>query len=159
MVLQIARSFRWLLGGMMILGLSIISFAQFRASIQGTVTDSTEAIVVGATITLSNPATNQTFTTKTNESGFYRFNGLAPGAYKITVTQTNFKKKVIDNYSINAETAEGLDIKLDAGDVSAEVTVDAGDTPTLNTEGGNIGKGITEKEILTLPQSGRDPYQ
>lgn len=159
MGLNIKNSICLIFCGLIILGLSVGVLAQFRASIQGTITDSTDAVVVGATVVLTNPATNQTFTTKTNESGFYRFNGLGPGNYNITVTQTNFKKKVIDNFPVGAENTEGLDVKLETGEVSAEVNVSADDSPALNTESGNIGKGITEKEVLTLPQAGRDPYQ
>ena len=81
-----------------ILALSIVANAQFKAALQGTVTDSTGAAVVGATVVLTNTENNKEVQTVTSDDGFYRFNGLAPGNYKIAVTLTNFKQKY--NFSV-----------------------------------------------------------
>ncbi|NJM54494.1 MAG: carboxypeptidase regulatory-like domain-containing protein [Blastocatellia bacterium] len=155
---SITKSFRLIFCGLMILGLSSIAFAQFKAAIQGTVTDSNGGIVPDAAVTLQSLDTNQTQKTTASDSGFYRFSGLAPGKYKITVEKDGFKKKVLDNFVVNAEQLQGLDIVLDAGVISETVTVEAGEQP-LQTEDANIRKSITTQEILALPQSGRDPYE
>ncbi len=134
--------------------------AQFKASLQGTVTDSAGAAVVGATVVLTSNENNRDVQTITSDDGFYRFNGLAPGDYKITVTQTNFKQKSVENYSINAETAQGLDIVIEAGGgISESVTIEADSAQPLRTEDANIDNTLTTKEILRLPQTGRDPYE
>lgn len=144
-------------GGMLILVFGIAVFGQFKAGIQGTVTDSNSGTVPGATVTLLNIDTNQTQKVTANESGFYRFSGLAPGNYRITTEKDGFKKSLLDNVIVNAEQLQGFDIVLETGTISETVTIEAGEEP-LQTEDANIRKSITTKEILTLPQTGRDPY-
>lgn len=139
--------------------LSISIFGQFGAGLQGTITDQNGSVVPGASITLTNLATNQTIEVTSNDSGIYRFTALSQGTYKVLVAQSGFKKKLVDKIVINAETVTGLDIKLETGEITAQVTVDASDLPALETESANIGKNITTKEVLQLPQVGRDPYQ
>lgn len=158
MGLSITKSFRLIFCGLIILGLSAVAFGQFKAAIQGTVTDSNGGVIPDATVTLLNTETNQTEKTTANESGFYRFSGLAPGKYKITVEKDGFKKKVLDNVIVNAEQLQGFDIVMDAGVISETVTVEAGEAP-LQTEDANIRKSITAQDVLALPQTGRDPYE
>ncbi len=142
-----------------ILMLSISANAQFKAALQGTITDSTGAAVIGANVVLTNTENNREVTTVTSGDGFYRFNGLAPGNYKIVVTLANFKEKTIEGYAINAETVQGLDIALEAGGgISESVTV-TDETQPLRTEDANIDNTLSRAEILRLPQVGRDPYE
>lgn len=149
-----------ILGCLAILILSAtLANAQFGAGIQGVVTDNAGAIVPGASVTLTNTETNISSDTTTNDSGIYRFSGLAPGTYQVTVSKSGFGKKIMDKVAVSAETTTGLDIKLEAGEVTAEVTVDASDVAPLDTETPNVARNITNKEILELPQVGRDPYQ
>jgi hypothetical protein len=155
---SITKSFRLIFCGLIIFGLSAVAFGQFRAAIQGTVTDSNGGIVPDATVTLLNTETNQTEQTTASDSGFYRFSNLAPGKYRITAEKDGFKKKILDNLTVNAEQLQGFDIVLDAGVISETVTVEAGEQ-TLQTEDANIRKSITTREILALPQSGRDPFE
>lgn len=145
--------------GILILGLGVVAFGQFGSGLQGTVTDSSGASIPGTMVTLVNLGTNQSVEAVTNEDGLYRFNGLSQGTYRITVTQQGFKKKTVEKFVINAETTVGLDIKLETGDITAEVVVDGSDVASLETETANLGRNITTKEVLQLPQVGRDPYQ
>ncbi len=62
------------------------------ADLQGTVRDSTGAVVTNATVTARNPATNFTRTATTNDDGFYRIINFPPGDYEVTVEAPNFKK-------------------------------------------------------------------
>jgi hypothetical protein len=133
--------------------------AQFRAGIQGSVTDPAGAVVPGATVTLVSNETTKTQQTTTGDSGFYRFSNLAPGSYSLTAEAAGFKKQVIESLTINAENVEGVDIKLEAGGVSEVVTVTDEGGPQLETENANINKAITTVEVRQLPQFGRDPYQ
>lgn len=137
---------------------AVVANAQFKASIQGTVTDTTGAIVPNAKVTLTNKETNQTQETTASEDGFYRFSGLAPGLYTVTVEMANFKKRVVDNVKVNAESINGVNVELEAGVITETVTVTAENTG-LETEDANIRKTITNREILRLPQVGRDPYE
>src|SRR5438093_11618188 len=98
---------RAFLGAVIFLGLASTTNAQFKASVQGTVTDTAGAIVSAATVTLTNKETNKSETTTTSDGGFYRFSGLAPGAYTLTVEKESFKKQVIDNVTVEAESVKG----------------------------------------------------
>ncbi|HEY2865840.1 MAG TPA: carboxypeptidase-like regulatory domain-containing protein, partial [Pyrinomonadaceae bacterium] len=139
------------------IGLAIILFftatglAQFRAGVQGTVTDTAGGVVGGATVTLTNKETNQTQTTTASAEGFYRFTGLAPGLYSLAVEQQGFKKRVVDDVKVDAEAIKGQDITLEAGGISEVVTVQA-ENAGLQTEDPNVRKTITNEEVLRLPQ-------
>lgn len=148
-----------LLGSFVLLAaLSVAVSAQFRAGIQGTVSDSNGAIVPDATVTLTNVETNQTSRTTTTDSGFYRFAGLAPGLYSVSVEKQGFKKQVVSNLTVNAEALEGVNVTLTTGQISETVTVTAEETG-IQTEDANIRRTITTREILALPQVGRNPYE
>ena len=133
-------------------------FAQFRAGVQGTVTDTAGGVVGGATVTLTSKETNQSQSKTTSDDGFYSFTGLAPGTYSVTAEKQNFKKTIVDNVKVDAEATRGIDIVLPPGGISETVTVIA-DTLGLETEDPNVRKTITNEEILQLPQAGRDPYE
>ena len=73
-----------------------VANAQFKASIQGTVTDNAGSIVPNVTVTLTNTETGQTQQTVATDDGFYRFPGLAPGLYTVSAEMEGFKKKTIE---------------------------------------------------------------
>ncbi|MEP6570703.1 MAG: carboxypeptidase-like regulatory domain-containing protein, partial [Acidobacteriota bacterium] len=133
--------------------------AQFKAGIQGTVTDTGGGLVPEAKITLLNTETGKTLETITSDEGFYRLSGLPPAKYKLTVAKAGYKQKVFDSVAINAEAVQGLDVSLEPGDVSATVTVTQETGQTLETENANVDKAITNQEVRALPQVGRDPYE
>jgi hypothetical protein len=132
--------------------------AQFRAGVQGTVTDTGGGTVAGATVTLTNTETGQTQTTTASADGFYRFDQLPPGVYTLTVEQQGFKKRVVNNLKVEAEAVKGQDVVLEAGTISETVTVQAEELP-LQTEDANIRGTMTTDQVLRLPQQGRDPYE
>lgn len=133
--------------------------AQFKAGIQGTVTDSGGGLVPEAKITLLNTETGKTQETTTSPEGFYRLSGLAPAKYKLTVEKAGYKQKVFDDVAITAEAVQGLDVSLEPGELSATVTVTAETGQTLETENADIDKAITSEQIRALPQFSRDPYE
>ena len=158
---MLRKNFRsWnLLAAIAIIGLcALTGIAQFRAGLQGTVTDAAGGTVAGATVTLISKETNQTQTTTTSDAGFYRFTGLAPGLYSVSVEQAGFKKRLVDDVKVDAEVIKGQDISLEAGGISETVTVQAENTG-LQSEDANIRKTVTNEEVLRLPQVGRDPYE
>nr|MBA3569688.1 TonB-dependent receptor [Pyrinomonadaceae bacterium] len=143
---------------LVMLGLGITANAQFRASVQGTVTDVAGAVVADATVTLASKETGRTQQVQTSDGGFYRFSSLAPGLYSITVEKADFKKNVTDNVRVDAESTKGVDLSLEAGVISEVITVEA-ENEGLQTEDATIGKTISTQEVLSLPQVGRDPYE
>lgn len=133
--------------------------AQFRASIQGTVTDTQNGVIPGAKLTLTNVDTNETQTRTTNGEGIYNFNALPPAHYTLTVEAPGFQKKILQNVQIIPEQANSINVKLAVEAVSTTVTVDAANTPLMDTETPNIGTTISANEVQHMPTFGRDVFQ
>lgn len=145
--------------GLFFLLAAVTTNAQFRASVQGTVTDATGALVPDATVTLTSKETGRTQEAKSSGEGFYRLSELSPGDYTLTVEKAGFKKSTLDKLAISAESVQGLDLVLTTGEVTETVTVTSEGPAQLETENANIDKSITTQEIRRLPQFGRDPYE
>lgn len=141
------------------LSFAAVARAQFRAAIQGTVSDPAGAVVAEATVTLKDNGTGKTQQTTTSGEGFYRFSELAPSTYTVTASKAGFKQSTFDHVVVSAEQVQGLDVVLTTGEVSETVTVTATTAPALETEQSNIDKNITTAEVRGLPQFGRDPYE
>lgn len=139
--------------------LSINSVAQYRAGVQGVVTDPSGAVVSGATVTLTSNETNRTRTTTTSDSGVYTILGLAPGHYKLSVDKAGFQKKEIPDLLVNAEQVQGANVQMTVGGATQAVTVSAEATPALQTESASIAGTITSRDVQSLPSYGRDPFQ
>lgn len=133
--------------------------AQYRASIQGVVTDPQGATIEGATLTLKNLQTNQTLTATTDANGVYNFNALPPSQFSLTVEKSGFKKKVLNNVGVIAEQANALNIQLDVGDVVTSVTVSGDSTPLIDTETASVNGTVTSNQIQSMPSFGRDVFQ
>jgi hypothetical protein len=148
------------LGMLVCLTLAVCSaHAQYRASIQGVITDPQGELVSGATVTLTNHETGQILTTTTEENGIYNFSGLAPSQYTLAVEKAGFKKKVLEDVGVIAEQANAVNIQLQVGQASETVTVNGDSTPLIDTETANGGGTVTAQEIQRLPSFGRDPFQ
>ena len=145
--------------GLFLFSAMITVQAQFRAGIQGTISDSAGALVPGAAITLKEVETGKTQETTSSEEGFYRISGLAPGRYELTVEKVGYKKSLSQNVTVGAETLQGVDVILETGEVTATVTITNEAVSQLETENANIAKGITTNEVKRLPQAGRDAYE
>src|ERR1044072_1544119 len=142
-----------------IISLAATAHAQFRAGIQGTVTDPAGAVVPEATVTLTSNETARAVTVTTSGEGFYRFDALAPGIYTLSVEKAGFKKSTFESVTVGAERVQGVDVVLTTGEVSEVVTVTETSAPALETENANLNKAISTTEVRQLPQFGRDPYE
>ena len=98
--------FRAIFCAFVLLGFAATAHAQFRAGVQGTVSDPTGAVVGQATVTLTNNGTGKTQQTTTSGEGFYRFSELPPGTYTVTVEKTGFKKNTVNDVIVNAEQVQ-----------------------------------------------------
>jgi hypothetical protein len=93
--------------------------------IEGKVTDPKGAIVVGATVTVTDPATNKTFTAKTDKLGHYTIEGLPPGNYSLVVSAPGFSEVRRDSVKVEEGVVATVDIPLEIAPVEAAVTVTA----------------------------------
>jgi len=130
--------------------------AQYRASIQGVVTDPAGAVISGATLTLTNLDTNLTSTATSDENGVYNFNALPPAKFSLVVEKTGFKKKTLTNVGIIPEQANALNIQLELGQVTESITVSGDSTPLMDTETASINGVVNSNQIQHLPSFGRD---
>ncbi len=133
--------------------------AQFGAAIQGVVTDQSGAVIPGATVTLTNNETGASRETVTGDRGVYRFTGLAPGNYTIKVELESFQTEVVEGLVVGAETTRGLNVAIKPAVQEETVTVVGSSIAPLQTENSDVARGLTTKEVLELPQVGRDPYE
>lgn len=121
-----------------------------RGSISGTVTDPTGAVVVGASVTITNAGTNETRRLVTSDIGSYQAQDLEPVVYRVQVEAKGFKKEVIENVKVDTATNQTVNAKLEAGAVTTQITISA-NAVTVNTESGTTGSTVTEREIQDVP--------
>lgn len=115
---------------MLLASAAVVAFApaahaQFRASITGTITDPTGAIVPGAQVTLKDNQTGKVLTSKTNDAGAYNFNALPPDNFTLTATMPGFDTKTINNLTITPEQANNINVQLAISGTSTTVDVSA----------------------------------
>src|SRR5215470_12910113 len=119
------------------------AFGQGTTSrVTGTVTDATGAVVSGATVTLTNEATGISFTTQTSSAGAYAFDLIPAGTYKVSVEKQGFKKYVSNGNVVQINQPATVNVAMEIGDVSAQVTVEAAAEAVQTSSSGNIGSTV-----------------
>ena len=132
------------------------SFAQMtRGSIGGTVRDSSGAVVPGATVTVTNVATNATITLVSDETGLYRAPALEPGTYTVTAELSGFGKVEQREVVVRSSLETPLDFKLEPAGIGETVRVNAEVTTAgLNKTNPTIANTISARAIENLPLAG-----
>lgn len=125
-------------------------YAQDTATLTGTITDPTGAVVVGAQVTITNLATGVTLKTETNAEGIYRAPFLRPGTYRVTVTAPGFKRFVRDNIALSVGAAVPINATLEVGTVTDVVEVTAA-VPLLETETSSTGTLVKGDYFYRMP--------
>jgi hypothetical protein len=126
------------------------------ADLRGFVRDPQGAVVVGATVTARNMATQFTRDATTNGDGFYQILQLPPGEYEVTAEAANFSKAVLPNVKLTVGQQADLDIPLQVGEVGASVTVEGATTEVVETSRTAVANTIEELRIDNLPINQRD---
>ena len=138
------------------LTVTLAAWAQVeRASIVGTVTDKTGAVVAGVEIKVNHETTNTVAALRTDDSGNYAAPNLIPGAYTITAEHAGFNRRVYRGFTVQVGQTARLDITLDVGAVEQTVEVTSA-IPMLHTEDATIGQVVVPQLIEALPQNGRN---
>ena len=132
------------------------SFAQMtRGSIGGTVRESSGAVVPGATVTVTNVATNATITLVSDETGLYRAPALEPGTYTVTAELSGFGKVEQREVVVRSSLETPLDFKLEPAGIGETVRVNAEVTTAgLNKTNPTIANTISARAIENLPLAG-----
>src|ERR1700693_4164088 len=124
--------------------------AGITASISGTVTDPSGAVIAGATVTATNLDTGVVTTLTTNSQGFYSFQELPLGKYSVTVTQTGFKSYVQTGIVLDVNSALVIDATMQVGQATEKVEV-LSSALYVDTESTQMGEVITGKEMTDVP--------
>src|ERR1035438_480270 len=129
-----------------------------NATLLGTVTDSSGAIVPNAKVTLTEVNTGTNRTCQTNESGNYTFPDMAPGQYAVTVEVSGFKKETRKDIALVVNSSTRIDVQLTPGNISETVEV-TGAPPVLQTERADTGRTLDQVVTEALPLSTNRNYQ
>ncbi len=146
------RRISWLAIPLLLGGLA---FGQTDSAIQGTVKDTTGAVVPGAQVTATHKATQKKFTATTNGSGFYAIDGLVAGLYDVSVQMKGFRTFQETDLKVDPSTRQGLTVSLQVGEVTEEVSVEAA-AVRVDTESGAVGGVVTGQQIQDLMLNGRN---
>src|SRR5436309_7579284 len=119
-------------------------------SIGGIITDTSGAVVPGASVTITSVERKTSDTVVTNEAGFYVKERLLPGTYEVKAELQGFKGAVFSDIKVNVDTQTKLNIKLELGQVTEAVTV-AGFSPVLKTDRADVASSFDAKQITDLP--------
>ncbi len=119
-------------------------------TLNGTVIDSTGAVVVGASVSARNVETGIVVTRVTSKDGLFTLSALNPGNYTITVTSPGFETLVRENVHLNAMQVLGLDLVLQVGTANQTVTVTEA-PPALETENAMLGSTVEQEVYSNLP--------
>ena len=136
---------------LILLGAPSILLAQNSASMVGTVTDATGAVLPDVTVVLSNKSTGLSYTQKTNRQGAYRFTGVpANEGYSVAFSHTGFSSSKVDKFTLPVGQVRTQDAKLVAGSIEV-VSVAGANEVTLNTSDASIGNNIDVRKLDELP--------
>jgi hypothetical protein len=142
----------WCLSMVVLLGTILLGFSPpvvgqaVNATLLGTVTDSSGAVVGNAKVTITETNTGISRTSQTNDSGNYVFPDLPPGTYTVTAEQSGFKRASRAGVGVIVNTTERVDLVLQPGSTSDTILVEA-ETPILQTERADTGRKL--ETVLT----------
>ena len=120
----------------------------------GTVLDEQHAAVPGATVTVTNLATNISRRVTSDGEGNYVVTPLEPGIYRISASLPGFQTTVRDRVELTVGQSARVELTLALGALSTDLVVTA-KAPLLNTESATLGHVITNTQIVDLPLNGR----
>jgi hypothetical protein len=148
----------WGAVSLLVLSLSAPLYSQggFSASVSGTVTDSTGAVIPGVTIRATGVDTGVVTNTISNEAGTYTFNNLNPGKYTLSATLPGFQSKNYTDVNLSQNTTYRYNFELTVAGVNTEVAVSVSAETLLATSGASIGTVLEEDKVRDLPLVGNN---
>ncbi|MGZ4895063.1 MAG: TonB-dependent receptor [Candidatus Angelobacter sp.] len=134
---------------------SLFGQATANASLQGTITDKSQAVIGKAEVTLTNKETGATRTTKANDAGEYKFESLPAGHYSIKTTAAGFSTVEAKDVELLVGRTSTQNFSLAPGAVSETVEVTSS-APLVDQTKTDVSTNITPEQITDLPLIGRD---
>src|SRR6266404_1374909 len=128
-----------------------------KGIIVGTTKDPSGAVVGGASIKITNKATNVSRETTTAADGGYRLDAVDPGSYKVEATAGGFKTSTQDNVTVEAAQSATIDFALEVGAQSEVVNVNADSTVILQKQDGARTNTLESRQIVDLPVGALNP--
>jgi hypothetical protein len=143
-----------------LLGIAVVcAYSQaVNATLLGTITDSSGAVVPNAKVTVTETTTGVSRSGQTNESGNYSFPDLAPGQYAVAVELQGFKKENRKDISLLVNSSTRIDIQMTPGNVTETVEV-TGAPPLLQTDRADTGAKLETIQTASLPLGTQRNYQ
>jgi hypothetical protein len=129
----------------------------YRARVQGTVVDSSQAVLPGVTVTLKNEATNVATTRQSDAAGHYVFDFVEPGAYTVLAELDGFKKAEQKGIRVQQRGDVTAKLVLEVGGLAETVVVQA-EATQVQLNSSNAQLTIEHQLIDQIPLSGRNPY-
>ena len=120
------------------------------ATLLGTVTDASGAVVPNAKVTITETQTSVVHTEQTNASGNYIVPNLPPGIYAVSVEATGFKKENRRDIALRVDTNTRVDVQLQPGSMTETVEV-TGAPPMLQTDSASTGQTIERTVLANVP--------
>jgi hypothetical protein len=148
-----------LIVGMAVLLAQIVTQGQTTTgSLAGTVTDPGNAVVAGATVTVTSVNTGAERTGITNSSGAFDFQTLLPGTYTVAVEASGFKKAVVRDVTISVASTAQLTIPLEIGLANETVTITT-TQEVINSTSPSLTNVINTRQVVDLPLGNRNPVE
>jgi hypothetical protein len=136
--------------------LSPAAYAQtITGSITGTVADPSGAVVPNVKVTATNPDTNQSHSTITNESGVFNLLFLPVGSYNVIAESQGFKKTVLGPFDLQVNQIARVDIRLEVGEATQSIEI-KDFAPVLQTESTATGDTLNTAKLTSVPLNGRN---
>jgi hypothetical protein len=140
---------------LLVLGGGLVAYAQANSELTGIVTDQTGAVVAGAHMTLTDPATGSTKATDSGATGLYVISGLNPATYTLKVTAKGFQAFAQTGVVVNVSATVRTDIKLTVGAETQTVTV-AADALQVQTDSNVVSSLISAEQISEIATENRN---
>ena len=141
-------------GAVVLMGPTVLMAQVTTGALVGTVTDEAGGLIPGAEVSAVQVNTGLTKTAVTNYRGDYQIAGLPVGTYDLSVELPGFKKEVRTGIELNIQADLRVDVRLQVGEVSEEITVEA-QTPVVESEKMQLEQRVTNKQIEQLPLNNR----
>ncbi|MEJ2245874.1 MAG: carboxypeptidase-like regulatory domain-containing protein, partial [Acidobacteriota bacterium] len=136
--------------------LSANVFSQTNASLSGTITDSSDAVLPGVTITVTNSKTGVVTTGLSNNAGAYSFPSLMAGVYTVTAELESFQKQIFTDVELQASGQRRLNFTLEVAAIATQVEVTTSAKEIVLESSSSVGDVLSEETMEELPQVNRN---